>query len=105
MRIKFLHDPDLGQYREAAVFLDFFGWFKKDLYVYLAMEYLPLGDLEKYLSEMYDAGKVPQLGAQQITTQILLGLKIMFAGSFAHRDLKPQVMTTIDIFLNNYLVI
>jgi serine/threonine protein kinase len=69
------------------------------------MEYLPLGDLENNVTEMYDDVKVPPLDAQQVTTQILLGLKIMHAESFAHRDLKPQVMTIIDIFLNNYLVI
>lgn len=34
------------QSREAAVFVDFFGWFKDGSDVFIAMEYVPLGDLE-----------------------------------------------------------
>jgi serine/threonine protein kinase len=57
--------------------------------VFLAMEYVPLGDLEKNVSE--NSGKIPEVEAQDITEQILSGLKLMHAESFAHRDLKPQV--------------
>lgn len=53
------------------------------------MEYVPLGDLDTNVAAQ--SGKIPELEAKDITRQILLGLEIMHAESFAHRDLKPQV--------------
>ncbi|KFZ22766.1 hypothetical protein V502_02755 [Pseudogymnoascus sp. VKM F-4520 (FW-2644)] len=53
------------------------------------MEYVPLGDLETYVTS--HSGKIPEVEARDITQQILSGLEIMHAESFAHRDLKPQV--------------
>jgi serine/threonine protein kinase len=83
------------------VFVDFFGWFEDGSDVFLAMEYLPLGDLEKNVAA--HSGKVTEIEARDITKQILLGLKIMHAESFAHRDLKPQVtITTFAVF--QYLI-
>jgi serine/threonine protein kinase len=75
------------------VFVDFFGWFKDGSDVFLAMEYVPLGDLEKNVN--VHSGRIPEIEARDITEQILSGLEIMHAESFAHRDLKPQVITTI----------
>ncbi|KFZ23289.1 hypothetical protein V502_02232 [Pseudogymnoascus sp. VKM F-4520 (FW-2644)] len=77
-----------GESKEAAVFVDFFGWFKDGSDVFLAMEYVPLGDLETNVTA--HSGKIPEVEARDITQQILLGLEIMHAESFAHRDLKPQ---------------
>ncbi|KFY08758.1 hypothetical protein V492_05936 [Pseudogymnoascus sp. VKM F-4246] len=74
--------------REAAVFVDFFGWFKDGSDVFLAMEYVPLGDLESNV--MANSGKLPEVEARDIAQQILSGLEIMHTESFAHRDLKPQ---------------
>ncbi|KIN08856.1 hypothetical protein OIDMADRAFT_188542, partial [Oidiodendron maius Zn] len=74
--------------REAAAFVDFFGWFKDGPYLFLAMEYVPLGDLEQNVKA--HSGRIPEIEARDITEQILSGLKIMHAESFAHRDLKPQ---------------
>jgi serine/threonine protein kinase len=71
------------------VFVDFFGWFKDGLDVFLAMEYVPLGDLEMNVAS--HSGTIPEIEARDITEQILSGLEIMHAESFAHRDLKPQV--------------
>jgi serine/threonine protein kinase len=71
------------------VFVEFFGWFKDGSDVFLAMEYVPLGDLERNVAA--HSGKIPENEARDITEQILLGLEIMHAESFAHRDLKPQV--------------
>jgi serine/threonine protein kinase len=53
------------------------------------MEYVQLGDLERNV--LTYGGKIPEFEARDIAEQILLGLKIMHAHSFAHRDLKPQV--------------
>jgi serine/threonine protein kinase len=71
------------------VFVEFLGWFKDGSDIFLAMEYVPLGDLEKNV--VARSGKISEMEARDITEQILLGLKIMHAESFAHRDLKPQV--------------
>ncbi|KFZ23362.1 hypothetical protein V502_02156, partial [Pseudogymnoascus sp. VKM F-4520 (FW-2644)] len=77
-----------GESKEAAVFVDFFGWFVDGSDVFLAMEYVPLGDLETNVAA--HSGKIREVEAWGITQQILLGLEIMHAESFAHRDLKPQ---------------
>ena len=69
--------------------MDFFGWFKDGSDVFLAMEYMPLGDLEKFV--VAQSGKIPEVEARDIAEQIISGLEIMHAESFAHRDLKPQV--------------
>jgi serine/threonine protein kinase len=53
------------------------------------MEYVHLGDLHKNL--VANSGKIPENESRDIAEQILLGLEIMHAKSFAHRDLKPQV--------------
>ncbi|KAH8805450.1 WD40-repeat-containing domain protein [Xylogone sp. PMI_703] len=74
--------------KEAAVFVDFFGWFKDSFNVFLAMEYIPLGDLETNVKA--HSGRIPEVEARDIIEQILSGLEIMHAESFAHRDLKPQ---------------
>jgi serine/threonine protein kinase len=77
------------QSREAAVFVDFFGWFKDGSDVFIAMEYVPLGDLERNITA--HSGKIPENEARSIIEQILSGLEIMHGQLFAHRDLKPQV--------------
>ena len=57
------------------------------------MEYVHLGDLHKNV--VANSGKIPENEARDIAEQILLGLEIMHAESFAHRDLKPQVFLLI----------
>jgi serine/threonine protein kinase len=67
--------------------------------MHLAMEYIPLGDLETTLQNLeksnYNYGPrncvLRESEVKDITTQILEGVKIMHAEGFAHRDLKPQV--------------
>ena len=83
------------------MFVDFFGWFKNGSDVFLAMEYIPLGDLEKNVK--VHSGRIPEIEARDITEQILSGLEIMHAESFAHRDLKPQVMITIIYVIKDFI--
>ena len=66
--------------------MEFLGWFEDDDYVYLAMEYFPLGTLDKFISD-----EVKERDAKLISSQLLEGLTIMHEEGFAHRDLKPQV--------------
>jgi serine/threonine protein kinase len=59
------------------------------------MEYMPLGDLEQNVQEIeksltHTGPPLSEEEVQEITRQILEGLKIMHAEGFAHRDLKPQ---------------
>jgi serine/threonine protein kinase len=71
--------------------VEFFGWFKDGSDIFLAMEYVPRGDLEKNV--LACSGKVPEPEARDIAEQVLSALQFMHAESFAHRDLKPQVMS------------
>jgi serine/threonine protein kinase len=78
------------------VFVDFIGWFQNDDAMFLAMEYMPLGDLEQNIQEIENSPTrtgppLLEEEVQEISRQILEGLKIMHAEGFAHRDLKPQV--------------
>lgn len=66
-------------------FVEFYGWFQDRTFIYYAMEYFVLGDLDQHL-----ACEIQEDAANQITHQILLGLAIMHKNSFTHRDLKPK---------------
>ena len=61
------------------------------------MEYLPYGDLHKYISS-----PLPEKEGQHIVSQILEGLDFMHDNDFAHRDLKPDVSLPLRCFeINN----
>lgn len=77
------------KYKEAAVFVEFLGWFEDFDSVYLTMEYIPMGDLEQHVSSTSEPLVEPEI--KVITSQILEGLRIMHLESFVHRDLKPKV--------------
>jgi len=68
-------------------FVKSFGWYESPEHLFIAMEYLELGDLRIYLD-----GKppLPEHEAREITYQILDGLFLMHDNGFAHRDLKPN---------------
>lgn len=50
------------------------------------MEYLPAGDLERYIIRPFSERET-----QIITLQLLEGMDFMHSNGFAHRDLKPKV--------------
>ena len=72
--------------QQERCFVEFYGWFdnSKTDTVFLAMEYLPLGDLESHMTEPFTDSSV-----KEISDQLLHGLATMHAEGFTHRDLKP----------------
>ena len=62
------------------------GWFENTESLFITMEYFPLGDLQRYMTQLFRESE-----AQQITFQLLEGLDFMHGNGFTHRDLKPQV--------------
>lgn len=85
--------PVLGVdgFQYPDLFVQLFGWFENDGYIFLAMEYIEYGDL----SNLVDAHErnMTESDAKVITRQLLKGLKIMHENNFCHRDLKPMVRT------------
>ena len=63
-----------------------FGWYDDADSIFITMEYLPHGDLHRYLG-----APLLEREGQQIVSQILEGLDFMHNSGFAHRDLKPAV--------------
>jgi serine/threonine protein kinase len=67
-------------------FVQFYGWFEDSRNLYLAMEYLPHGDLRCFVEK-----GIPEDEVKSITIQLLEGLSIMHQNLITHRDLKPAV--------------
>lgn len=86
--LKALLEFSKPKYKESAVFVEFLGWFEDLESVYLAMEYLPLGDLEDNILAV--GGSIKEEEVREIAVQVLEGLRIMHLENFAHRDLKPK---------------
>jgi serine/threonine protein kinase len=75
-----------GQY--APYFVGIFGWFENDESIFIAMEYLPAGDLEQY---RVDSGRFSESDTSCIVRQLVHGVRHMHENGFTHRDLKPGV--------------
>ena len=67
-------------------FVQAFGWWETDTSIFIAMEYLPLGDLHQHMSRPFSESET-----RQIISQVLEGVHFMHESGFAHRDLKPLV--------------
>ncbi|OKL64436.1 hypothetical protein UA08_00881 [Talaromyces atroroseus] len=68
-------------------FVKSFGWYESPEHLFIAMEYLDLGDLHTYL---YRNPALPEHDAREVTYQILDGLNLMHENEFCHRDMKPS---------------
>ncbi|KAK0621044.1 kinase-like domain-containing protein [Immersiella caudata] len=68
-------------------FVRTFGWFDDAASVYIAMEYLPHGDLYHHTQNM---PPFSELEASKVVRQLIQGVRYMHDNGFAHRDLKPH---------------
>ena len=71
------------------------GWYDSADSLFIAMEYFPLGDLQKYMSENEP---IPERDVQEVTYQVLEGLQYMHQEGFAHRDIKPGVGSRVFLY-------
>lgn len=70
------------------LFVKLFGWFQNPRgSLFLAMEYVPHGDLAMYIMTTPD----DERDAREVTRQLLTGLSVLHSRRICHRDLKPQV--------------
>jgi len=67
--------------------VQYFGWFANLPSIFLAMEYMPLGNLAKHFGKSGCSEKE----AATVTYQLLRALKFMHDRGFVHRNLKPTV--------------
>lgn len=75
-----------GQHSEH--FVQLFGWFENPRgNVFLAMEYVPYGDLAGYIKWTPGARRE----SREVTKQLLAGLSVLHSCHICHRDLKPLV--------------
>ncbi|KAF7544868.1 hypothetical protein G7Z17_g9615 [Cylindrodendrum hubeiense] len=65
-------------------FVECYGWYESEHMVFIAMEYLQHGDLQKYLNRPF-----PEAQVKDIAAQLVEGLGYMHDNGFTHRDLKP----------------
>ncbi|KAK7428194.1 hypothetical protein QQZ08_005260 [Neonectria magnoliae] len=65
-------------------FVKCFGWYMSESKVFIAMEHLEYGDLQKHIDQ-----RIPEEQAKDIISQLTEGLMYMHDNGFAHRDLKP----------------
>ena len=72
------------QYEDS--FVKSFGWYSTDDKIFITLEYLEHGDLQRYLGT-----PLLEQEGQCLVHQIVEGLNFMHDRGFAHRDLKPAV--------------
>jgi serine/threonine protein kinase len=68
------------------LFVEYFGWYENDDYVFIIMEYIQHGDLGSCLKV-----PLPENETREVTFQVAEGLEELHNNGFVHRDLKPEV--------------
>ncbi|KAG0643264.1 kinase-like domain-containing protein [Tuber brumale] len=76
-----------------SLFVEFLGWFEEPETLYIAMEYLPEGDLTRHIGT-----PLRQETVRNISKQILEGLKVMHQHGITHRDLKPANIFVVRMY-------
>lgn len=74
--------------RYEAHFVRMLGWYQSPSKTFVAMEYLPLGDLHAHLME---EGPMQEDMAKLVIRQVIRGLAYIHEYGLAHRGLKPSV--------------
>ena len=63
-------------------------------YVYIAMEYITIGDMSKTFESGYQWN---ESDTKVVIKQLLQGLAVMHQEGITHRDLKPEVCTSLAL--------
>ena len=74
-------------------FVRFHSSYEDSDYVYIAMEYIPIGDMSKSFVNGY---RWNESDTKVVIKQLLQGLAVMHQEGITHRDLKPEVCTLPD---------
>ena len=74
--------------RQYEWFVKFNTSYEDDNFVYIAMEYFPLGDMSKTFVQSY---RWNESDTKVVFEQLLRGLAVMHEAGITHRDLKPEV--------------
>lgn len=78
-------------------FVQFFGWFEDVQYLYFAMEYLELGDLQEVI-----VSRLPtEPEAASIVAQVTRALQYMHGKNFVHRDIKPKACSLDVLYIGS----
>ena len=77
-------------YRQYKWFVKFNSFYEDDHFLYIAMEYIPIGDMSKTLVNNYWWN---ESDTKVVVKQVLEGLVVMHEGGIIHHDLKPEVCT------------
>ncbi|CAG7932049.1 unnamed protein product [Penicillium olsonii] len=74
-----------SQAKYSHLFVQCLGWFENMNSIYITMEHIELGDLQKNLTNT-----LPEAEVQRICSQLLQGIQCLHENRLVHRDLKPQ---------------
>ena len=74
-----------GQYEW---FVKFNSTYEDTHYMYIAMEYIPMGDMSQSFEDSY---RWSECDTKVVIRQLLHGLAVMHKEGITHRDLKPEV--------------
>jgi serine/threonine protein kinase len=73
--------------KDAELFAAFTGWFADQQHVYIALEFVPHGDLQQHINTK----PLPEQDVAVVMVQVAKALRCLHDGGYVHRDLKPAV--------------